>query len=172
MLSDLQRESSKHGLELHPSKTKILSNLQKRRGSQRQGHIIVDGMEIEILPYSGFTKYLGRKFTFDDQSKVELQQRLAAAWGKFNVYRQELTSKTYPLKERLRLFDATITATVLYGSASWTLTQDSEMLLERTQRRMLRLIIGTTRRQKQPPTEQHQNTQSTQDQTNVTTHQP
>eukprot|EP00973_Karenia_brevis_P085813 11903845-Karenia_brevis.AAC.1 len=71
-------------------------------------------MQVEILPYDGHTKYLGRKLTFHDQSQTELQNRIAAAWGKFNQFRHELTSRIYPLTDRLRLFDAVVTATVLY----------------------------------------------------------
>ena len=62
-----------------------------------------------------------------------------------------MTSKHYSLKTRLRLFNGPITPTVLYACTSWTLTNDLATTLLRTQRRMLRLMIGTPRRRTQPP---------------------
>ena len=52
----------------------------------------------------------------------------------------------------MRLFETTITPTMLYGCASWTITQDLIAKLVRTQRRMLRLIVGTKRRRTITPT--------------------
>ena len=46
----------------------------------------------------------------------------------------------------LRLFDATVTPTVLYSSGSWTVTKDMLISLRRAHRRMLRLEIGSPRR--------------------------
>ena len=58
----------------------------------------------------------------------------------------ELCSKYYPVKHRLRLFEATVTAVLLYGSATWTMNADLERKLRSTQRKMLRWIIGGGRR--------------------------
>ena len=102
---------------------------------------------MEILRFDAHTKYLGRKLTFDDYHRSEVSNRISSAWRKFNLLRHELTSNAYPLKARLKLFDGTITPTVLYGCASWTLTKDLQTTLKRTQRRMLRIVLGTPRRQ-------------------------
>ena len=99
-----------------------------------------------ILHYHQHVKYLGRKLTFDNYHKTELNNRIAAGWGKFHLLRHELTSKHYPLKSRIKLFNSTVTPTVMYGCTSWTLTKDMETTLQRAQRRMLRLIINTPRR--------------------------
>ena len=63
------------------------------------------------------------------------------------MLRHELTSKTYPLQARLKLFEGTVTPTMLYACESWTLTKAMQSTLKRTQRRMLRIILGTPRRQ-------------------------
>ena len=60
--------------------------------------------------------------------------------------KQELTTKSYSLKGRLRLFHGTITPTMLYGSSTWTLTVELENRLRRTQRQMLRMIVHCPRR--------------------------
>ena len=60
--------------------------------------------------------------------------------------KQELCCKRYSLRSRLRLFNAVITPTVLYASSSWTMTAQREMLLQTSQRRMLRRILGHGRK--------------------------
>ena len=52
------------------------------------------------------------------------------------------------LKDKLRLFEAVVTPTILYGAAAWTLTEDMEMLLRTARRKMMRLIFGAHRRRK------------------------
>eukprot|EP00973_Karenia_brevis_P072904 10124205-Karenia_brevis.AAC.1 len=86
-------------------------------------------MQIEVLPYSSHVKYLGRKLTFDNPQKTELDNRIAAAWRAFNKYRQELLGKHYSLNDRLKLFHSTVTPTVL-DATSWTLTRDLELQLQ------------------------------------------
>ena len=149
MLTDLQNIAAAYGLDIHPDKNHILSNISKRRGRETKTHVNVNDNPVQILGYMENTKHLGRKLLFDDYHTTELDNRIAAAWRKFNLLQQELTSKTYPSKTRLRLFDATIRPTMLYGSASWTLTKQLESTLQRTQRRMLRIVIGTPRRRTQ-----------------------
>ena len=61
-------------------------------------------------------------------------------------YKHELTKKTYSLSDRLKLFESTVSPTVLYGSETWTLTVEMARLLKTTQRRMLRMILGQGRR--------------------------
>ena len=103
-------------------------------------------MEIEILGTQGHTKYLGRKLSFSDYHRVEVENRISTAWRKFYLLKQELTGSKYPLSDRLRLFQGTVTPTVLYGCEAWTLTTDLENRLRRTQRQMLRMIIHLPRR--------------------------
>ena len=146
MLNDLHDIAGRCGLELHPDKTVILSNLSTRRGRQAPKSVEVGGRNVQVLPYTDTTKYLGRKLTFNDHHAVEIDNRLATAWRKFNALRDELTNKRYSLHARLRLFHTTITPTALYGSSSWTTTKLLTTKLQRAQRRMLRLIVGTPRR--------------------------
>ena len=61
-------------------------------------------------------------------------------------YKSELTQKHYSLSDRLRLFEAVVTPTVLYGSEAWTMTAEMFKLLRTTQRRMLRMVLGQGRR--------------------------
>ena len=53
-----------------------------------------------------------------------------------------LVDKHVNIKLRLRLFDAVVTPSALYGLAVAPLTSADMQYLARTQRRMLRLIVG------------------------------
>ena len=103
-------------------------------------------MKIEVLDRQEHVKYLGSYISCEQRQEVELKHRLQAAWAKFTAHKQELTNKHYTLGQRLRLFNSTVTPTALYGSTGWTLTKDMEQDLCRTQRRMLRLILGSRRK--------------------------
>ena len=145
MLLEVQVESAKCGLELHPEKTKIISSTG-RHGRPGRKHVKVGQMNIEILPMHLSLKYLGCQISFGEMQEMELRQRIRAGWAKFMEYRQELTGKYYSLNSRLKLFDAVITPTVLYGSECWTTTKHLEDVLRTTQRKMLRMVLGRGRR--------------------------
>ena len=95
---------------------------------------------VEALVKCDPHKYFGRKVTFHNH------HRITTAWRNFNAFRNELTNKRYPLNARIRLFNTTISTTVLYASTSWTTTRTYTGKLQRTQGRLLRLIVGTPRR--------------------------
>ena len=101
MISDVRRVALTTGLEIHPDKTKILHNLCDRKPKIAPEFVVVDDMKIEILPFSGTQKYLGRQFTFCSQAEVEIESRIKAAWKKFGLFKQELTTKAYSLHDRL-----------------------------------------------------------------------
>jgi hypothetical protein len=146
MLADLAEEAASCGLELHPGKTKILSNKRQRSGMETATQVPVAGMSIDILPFAEKTKYLGRQISFCRPHVTEIENRIKSAWGKFFAHKGVLCNKSYSLKQRLRLFSSVITPAVLYGSGSWVLTHDTASLLKKTQRRMLRTMFQKGRR--------------------------
>jgi len=99
-----------------------------------------------VLTYSEKTEYLGRLLGFSSFHDAEIDHRIAKAWAKFHKFKKELCCKDYPLKDRLRLFNAVITPSVLYGSCSWTMTRDRERRLQVAHRRMLRYVCQTRRK--------------------------
>ena len=46
----------------------------------------------------------------------------------------------------MKVFDATVTATMLYGCAPWALAKDLESKIQRAQRNMFRMMIRSGRR--------------------------
>lgn len=144
MLEDIMTECEKVGLSLHPEKTKIMHN-GRGYGSKVTLAKIKD-VEIEILNEKQSTMYLGRLLALEDSHDVEVSHRIRRAWTKFGLYKSELTEKMIPLELRLRLFNAVITPTILYGSGSWVLTAKREQSLQATQMKMLRAIFGYKRK--------------------------
>ena len=144
MLCEFKQSTEKVGLRILPGKTKILSN----QSSNIRKEIEIDYIKVEILTREESTKYLGQMITFQQQETTEIRNRIRAAWATFHKYRQELTSRIYMLRHRLRLFDAVVSPTMNYASGTWTLTKEHETMIQSTQRKMLRFIIQTKRRYK------------------------
>ena len=147
MMCEFKEATEKVGLRIHPDKTKILSN-QSNMNSDTKRYIKIGEMSIEILAKSESVKYLGQRISFHQQETLEIKSRIRAAWTTFHKYRQELTSKKYMLKLRLRLFDATVSPTLCYAAGTWTPSREHERMIQSTQRKMLRLIIQTKRKYK------------------------
>ena len=109
--------------------------------------MVVQGVNIEILPPEGEVKRLGHPITFKNAEQVELEHRIKCAWATFTNHRQELKSPKCPLRDRLKLFDAKKKVTSLfYASGTWTMTKEMKKKLQTTQRRMMRMITQTNRK--------------------------
>ena len=147
MMCEFKDATEKVGLRIHPDKTKILSN-ESSMNSDTKRYIKIGDMSIEILAKNESVKYLGQRISFHQQETLEIKSRIRAAWTTFHKYRQELTSKKYMLKLRLRLFDATVSPTLCYAAGTWTPSREHERMIQSTQRKMLRLIIQTKRKYK------------------------
>ena len=91
-------------------------------------------------------KYLFRQVCFHDSHETELSNRIGAAWAAFSKHNGELTDRRYRLKDRLRLFSATVTACVFYGCECWVLRKDQQKRLRAAQRKMLRMVLHAKRR--------------------------
>eukprot|EP00973_Karenia_brevis_P027365 3772888-Karenia_brevis.AAC.1 len=70
----------KVGLEIHPEKTKVLTNSSRQQG----GHIEIPGGRVKVLVQEEGTDYLGRKLCLTELHDIELEARLDKAWGKFH----------------------------------------------------------------------------------------
>ena len=77
MLGELQEEANKVGLEVHFGKTKILSNVETRRGAERAKSVNVGDKSVEILPVEGTVSYLGRRLSFGAFHDEEVDHRIA-----------------------------------------------------------------------------------------------
>ena len=102
---------------------------------------------VEVLRQQSTHKYLGRLFCGDltKRGETNLCHRLQCGWMKYSQLRQTLQNKNIPIRLRFKLFDATVTPTVLYSLSSTPLTSGQVGRLDACQRKMVRKIVGWTR---------------------------
>ena len=142
MIADLGREASKFGLKMHAGKTKVLAT----DPDSRQTPISCAGNDVHVLQTGESEKYLGRKLSVDEYHHVELKNRLAMGWAAFFKLKGALCNRQIPIKDRIALFEASVSPCVLYACGSWTMTTDMLQKLRSTRRRMLRWMIKPARK--------------------------
>ena len=148
MIEVLVDELAALGLQLNATKTKIFTTDRL----QTQLSVDIAGDFVEVMVGLASHKYLGHKVpgSLRDRSRVELAHRVQAAWLKFHEHRDVLTDRNISVRLRLKLFDATVSPTVLFGLATVPLSQNQLEYLGALQRRMLRLIVGWVRLRDEP----------------------
>ena len=114
--------------------------------SHRRPPILVGCQFVSILDEMESERYLGRKLSFEYCQETELRNRLAAGWAAFHKHKAELCNKFYHLRDRIKLFEAVVSPSVLYGCAALALTQGMEKQLQVARRRMLRYVFRIHRR--------------------------
>ena len=139
MIDDLVLAAGEAGLSIHMGKTKVLSNDPANQG----GSLKLERGAAEMMPFNGSTAYLGKQLSCHEIHDMKLSARLDKAWKKFFLLKTDLCGRHVSLQARLKLFNASVTSTVLYGSGTWTMTADRERKLRTTQRRMLRWMLGS-----------------------------
>ena len=120
-----QAKHRKSWIEDTPWKTKILSN----QSSSKKQEVTISIIKVEVLLVQECAKYLGQTITFQQQEKTESKSRIRAALASFCRYKQELTSRSYPLQPRLRLLNMVLSPTLGYACGTWTLTNEQERLI-------------------------------------------
>ena len=145
MVRDLAKVAHKYGLKIHRGKTVILTT-----ADNRPPHVRCDDLVVKVAPVDHAEKYLGRKLCMAEYHECELANRIAAAWAAFMKFKEVLCNRRVKLRDRLRMFNAVITSSVLYGCSSWTLVGDECRKLLCTQRRMLRWMIRPRRMVEEP----------------------
>ncbi len=146
MITDLQREAAKFGLNLHAGKTKVLVN----EPTARQTPITCAGFDVQVLQEGDSEKHLGRKLSVDDYHRAELDHRLAMGWAAFFKLKGALCNRHIPIRDRIALFQSSVSPCVLYGCGAWTMTADMFHKLRSTQRRMHRWMIKSARKTDEP----------------------
>ena len=130
--------SKEYGLKVHAGKTRVMTwnHLSRERRT-----LNLDQAVFTILEETDSERYLGRKLSFYNCHSTELHHRLAAGWSKFHSFRSELTSASYSLRSRLRLFETIVSTTVLFGCSTWALTRSLLHSLDIVRRKMLRYVL-------------------------------
>ena len=143
MLETLHDELSAVGLEIHETKTKVLTS----SNICEVDSLPVRGMTFQILSPEASHRYLGRRLSLNATVRVEteINNRISAAWAKFHCNRRWLVNKHIPLKLRMRFFEACVKPTATFALHVLPLKVANTNRLAATERRMKRCIVGWIR---------------------------
>ena len=78
----------------------------------------VTGAVVEVLLEGATTKYLRRALRLDAHNEAEIENRINTAWRCFIGLTAKLCNRHLPLHQRLWLFGAAVSQTLLYRSGA------------------------------------------------------
>ena len=91
-------------------------------------------------------RYLGSSISADGSSEEDIEQRLGAATRVVGAIRKEVLERRELKKEtKLRVFNAMVVPTLLYGCETWTVQKRHESRLQACEIMCLRRIEGVSR---------------------------
>ena len=127
------------GLRVNIRKTEVM--LSSREGREELHVMSGNGGELEQA--TSF-KYLGSVISEEGGCDLEVRQRTKAAWAKWRQVSGVILDKRVPLKLRIKVYKTVIRPVLLYGAETWALRRKEEGILEKTEMRMLRWILGVS----------------------------
>ena len=139
MLQQLNEESSKVGLKMNLSKTKVMTNIDDDR-EIKIGDTVIE--RVDTYVYLGHKLKLGR-----DNQTAEVKRRIGLGWAAFGRLSMIFKSKMNNSLKR-KVFDTCVLPVLTYGAETLTLTKASENKLKVAQRAMERSMLGISLRDK------------------------
>ena len=136
MLQDSHDISKPVGHTMHLGKTKIMCNKHVNKDD-----VIVDGKKIgEVDSYI----YLGKMVTKDHDQVQEMKRRIGQGWSAFCKLDNTMRDKNVPMRLKRKAFNECILPVMTYGCETWSLSNTQLEKLVTTQRKMERIMIGVT----------------------------
>ena len=139
MFVKIEKETRKVGLTINEDKTKYMHVSRGPRGDRIRQNITMDTYNFECV--SQF-QYLGAVITSDNDVSSEIKMRIQKGNRCFFAMRDLFKSRLLSKYSKIRIYSAVIKPVILYGSETWTITKQNELLLKRFERKMLRRIFG------------------------------
>ena len=137
MAEELRVESMTVGLKMNKSKTKVMFNK-----NAICAEIKIDG---EILEQVSEYNYLGQLIHTGPSHEKEVKRRIALGWKAFNKYGDVMRGKT-PICLKRKVYNQCILPVMTYGSETWGLISSLERKLRTAQRKMERIMLGISLR--------------------------
>ena len=92
-------------------------------------------------------KYLGSMFDAEGGTTTDCKNRVRLAWNKWREVTGVICDKKVPIKLKHKIYKTVIRPTMTYGAECWTMKKKDEMLMNKTEMRMLRWIQGVSLRE-------------------------
>ena len=120
---------------MHLGKTKIICNKHVNKDD-----VIVDGKKIEEVDSY---VYLGQIVTNDHDQIQEIKRRIGQGWSAFCKL-DIMRDKNVPVRLKRKAFNECMLPVMTYGCETWSLSNTQLEKLVTTQRKMERIMIGVT----------------------------
>lgn len=137
-----QRALESKGLKINASKTE--SMVCSRTDEEL---VIMDGEGNKLKQVETF-KYLGSIMNAKGGCEQDVKNRIKAAWQKWRDLSCVLCDPKITVRLKGKIYRTMIRPVMIYGAEAWTLKRREEELLERTEMRMLRWILGVSLKDK------------------------
>lgn len=144
MLKDINDKSKPVGLNMHLGKTKVMFNEHITPED-----ITVNGTTIEMVDKY---VYLGRTITESGDLLPEIKRRITLGWVAFGKVDNIMRSKKASMKIKKKVLNEYILPVMTYGCETWALNNAMEEMLAIAQRKMERIMLGITLRDRKQNT--------------------
>ena len=138
MLSDIHLASKPVGLIMNLSKTKVMLNENTTTST-----VAVD---VNIIEKVDRYVYLGKTVTQVGDLLPALKRRIALGWAAFSHVANIMKNRKASMKIKSEVHNEYVLPVMVYGSETWALKKAQMELLSVAQRKMERIILGTTLR--------------------------
>ena len=91
-------------------------------------------------------KYLGVTISQEGGSEEAVRARINPAWSKWKNFIRIIYDRRMPRKLKVKIYETLIRGVMLYGAEVWTVRRKEERMLEKTEMKMLRRVMGLTLR--------------------------
>src|SRR3984885_2110199 len=141
LTSKVQEEAAKVGLTINAEKTKIMK-IGKWLDTEE---IMIENKEIEVV--DTFC-YLGSSMKADSSCDEEIRVRIGKANTAFGRLEKIWKTSGLSIKIKIRLYEAVVVSTLLYGAETWPMSVVNGKRLEAAHHRWLRRILHVSWRDK------------------------
>ena len=135
-----QKEIERKGLRVNAKKTQVLLSVRKESESVNT----YDRSGVKLSQVNHF-RYLGSVISENGGCLDDVKTRVRAAWSKWKDMSGIVCDRKMPERLKVKVYKTVIRPVLLYGCQLWALKKCEGELLERTEMRMLRWMLGVRR---------------------------
>jgi len=143
IVSNLTEKLRERGLQVNTEKTEVMIIGREREEGEEEWEFVVDG---KILKKVKEVKYLGGVYTEDGGNDAEISHRIAQVGRAAGAVYPLLKDQHMGLEVKRIIYENVLLPIMMYGAETWSITRRQESRIQATEMRILRAIIGKTRR--------------------------
>src|ERR1700733_2360735 len=136
--TEWQKELESKGLKVNTSKTETMVC------SKTEEALVIVDREGNTLKQVEDFKYLGSVMHNTGGCEQDVKNKIKSAWQKWRDLTGVICDPKITVALKGKIYKTMIRPVMMYGAEAWTLRRKEEKLLERTEMRMLRWILGIT----------------------------